>query len=116
MTRDEATRRLHRRHVEKKSWPVTRNDPKAGPDGYIHYCAADHEPWPCLVHVALTTTDHPDVRAGLERERALVEALQALMDTSPTLFQPEIWDDCLAALAASRAALSATSEPKEVSP
>jgi hypothetical protein len=126
MTRDEATRRLHRRHVEKKSWPVTRNDPKAGPDGYIHYCAADHEPWPCLVHVALTTTDHPDVRAGLLTEALRMEKgwptpmhMHRIADWLDAALLPARYGDvlrwvadaCDADLAAARAALSATSEP-----
>jgi hypothetical protein len=109
MTRDEATRRLHRRHVEKKSWPVTRNDPKAGPDGYIHYCAADHEPWPCLVHVALTMTDHPDVRAGL---MVLVGAAESVIrhgNVRP--FAEMARADLQTAVEQARAALSATSEP-----
>jgi hypothetical protein len=72
MTRDEATRRLHRRHVEKKSWPVTRNDPKAGPDGYIHYCAGDHEPWPCDVHVAIIEASTLGSSERLAAEKAVI--------------------------------------------
>jgi hypothetical protein len=104
MTPDEATRRLARRHTEKKIWPMTRNDPKAGPDGYIHYCADDHEPWPCLVHVALTTTDHPDVRAGLAVTE-LPQTGEAVLCLGVPYHGTE-WT-----LEAIRAALSATSEP-----
>jgi hypothetical protein len=85
MTRDEATRRLARRHVEKKSWPVTRNDPKAGPDGYIHYCADDHEPWPCDVHVAIIEAS---TLGSSERLAAALRDMVVANLGSPDKFDP----------------------------
>jgi hypothetical protein len=61
----------------------------------------------------LTTTDHPDVRAGLERLRvasvALADHYQSVRDTWG---KDGCWAAFFAAVDAYRAALSATSEPK----
>jgi hypothetical protein len=69
-------------------------------------------PSPARFLLGLTTTDHPDVRAGLE---ALVEAATAFLATVKTsahlhVSEPEAGTLAMAIMDA-RAALSATSEP-----
>jgi hypothetical protein len=92
MTPDEATRQaLEERHFAVSSKPF--------PTGSIDICFTDEQDWPCdtAKALALTTTDHPDVRAGL----ALLDDVHKALHLGTVCPDHE----------GIRAALSATSEP-----
>jgi hypothetical protein len=125
MTPDEATRQAL---AEALALEATMREAK---DGRVYGPASTlADDW--LEHAAailatepgsrLTTTDHPDVRAGLA---LLVEHLDAMSGANSHRLGCRCGgsDDgvhscrsLLAAIESARAALSATSEPKEVSP
>ena len=80
MTRSPSSEPLTWRHADEPQWPLTRNDPKAGPDGYLHRCRVDGESWPCSSQRTLDAERRS--RQEVEnRLRGITEALgQVLAD------------------------------------